>query len=164
MRRSPLVLVLLTAAMAVGQETSRELLKAADKGDLDKVNSLIKQGANVASKDSEGKTAVYYSVRGRHVAVTERLLELGAPEDLPDHSGVTPLMIASGAGNVELIRLLLTRGARVDGPPGETKVTPLSVASEKREYEAVGMLLKAGAKVEISRGFVHPDYPARSGP
>jgi hypothetical protein len=49
-------------------------------------------------------------------------LDAGAPIDAPDARGRTPLMIACAEGHREVARLLVMRGARLDGegPRGET--------------------------------------------
>ena len=49
-----------------------------------------------------------------HVDVARLLLAAGCDPDVPDIDGMTPLMIASQSGAVELLGLLLEAGARVN--------------------------------------------------
>ena len=53
------------------------------------------------------------SIRAGDLAATIALLRLGADANRRDPEGLTPLMIASGLGQPQMVELLLTAGADV---------------------------------------------------
>jgi hypothetical protein len=61
-------------------------------------------------------------VRDGKLEAVRDAIDSGAPLDAPDALGFTPLMIACREGNARIARLLIDRGARLDGcaPTGET--------------------------------------------
>ncbi|AVP87837.1 hypothetical protein phytr_9080 [Candidatus Phycorickettsia trachydisci] len=103
-----------------------EIYSAIKDDDMDAVRSLLKQGVDINSKDSEGFTPLMYSVmRGsrpfRDVKIEEPLIDvsqtvetlinLGAnPQDI-DKSGLSSLGISLQEGQFNAIRVLLQNGA-----------------------------------------------------
>ena len=78
------------------------------------------------------------------------LLKGGAQVDSRDAEGRTPLMVAAGKGNSEVVAVLLERGATtraVDDIDGET---PLHLAADSGSEEVVEMLLAAGADINVA--------------
>src|SRR5207302_2039230 len=80
------------------------------------------QGASANARDKDGTSALLLAFP--HLEVTKLLLERGAdpnaqapvekyPTDM-SAAGMTPLMFATWMGNVELVQLLLDKGARVN--------------------------------------------------
>ena len=61
--------------------------------------------------------------------------------------GQTPLMVAAGSGQTEMIRMLLNRGAEVNRLGSEDR-TALLVATKAGQLEVVQALLDAGAEVD----------------
>jgi len=56
-------------------------------------------------------TALHFCIRNHHHEAAERLIDAGAPVDLENAKGVTPLILAAQTGNLKMIRLLESRGA-----------------------------------------------------
>jgi hypothetical protein len=80
------------------------------------------------------------------VAGMKRLLDAGYDPNAHDSAGYTPLIAAARAGNVEMIRLLTSRGANPNLP--DTAVnswTPLLHAVHKAQPRAIAALLDASA-------------------
>ena len=71
-----------------------------------------------------------------------RLLELGADPNIYRNS--TPLHQASSCGLLEVVRLLLSYGAKVNVKDKEGK-TPFQVAASKGHHEITELLLEHGA-------------------
>lgn len=88
------------------------LMHAARTGSLEKVNMLLEAGAVAGATDLNGDTAIGIAAANEApVDVIQALAKAGAPVDAADADGVTPLMKAAEAGNVDLVRALLALGA-----------------------------------------------------
>lgn len=95
------------------------------------------------------------------VATVKRLLDQGVPADLPlpwpeeSFEGIPPseraIHLAAGGGHIEIVRLLLGRGADPNGRAGEGNFTPLHAAVD---VEIAKLLISRGADVNSrdSRG------------
>ncbi len=82
--------------------------------------------------------------------LARRLIARGVPPDLAGPSGLTALHVASGSGNLEVARQLLSRGANpeaiVTTPTGQT-FAPLQLAALAADPLLVAQLREAGASV-----------------
>jgi ankyrin repeat protein len=88
---------------------------AAEMGQLDVVQLLLKMGANIETKSKDGITPLMAAVSemGRN-DVVQQLVAHGADLEAEDIEGRTPLVRAAAAGNVDAVRLLLQRGTGTD--------------------------------------------------
>ncbi len=123
-----------------------------------------------------------------NISSLQTLLDAGADVNAKDPSGVTALMEAVHAGQVEAVKFLIARGADVNATADREgiQLTPLSVASENIEFvnmwtsqegallsmirkkrrqtnnqnanDIARALLAAGASVDKSPSFLDPDY------
>ncbi len=57
------------------------IFHASEKGDLEKVRSLVEKGANKEATDGIGRTALYIAVDGGHLEVVRYLVEQGANKE-----------------------------------------------------------------------------------
>jgi ankyrin repeat protein len=132
------------------------LMLAAKNGFLEIVGILLAAGASVSAIDKrsgeiEGdRQPLHYAVMGQNRAVVEAILNSGADVNALTSGGDTPLNTAIGRGNLELIRLLVERGAAVAKFNRKRFQPPLlAVASAQIPLEAkpslIDFLLKAGA-------------------
>ena len=80
------------------------------------VDLLLGRTAQPALADHEGWTPLHYAARGYELPIARRLLDAGAPVDVLDAHGNTPLFRAvfDSRGRGEMIRLLLQAGADRD--------------------------------------------------
>jgi Zn-dependent protease with chaperone function len=80
--------------------------------DLDMLQQLVKDGANLEEKDSEGMTSLQYAVTWANLEAAQMLLENGAEVNTKDDWGSTPLMNAvHNESETEMVQLLLDNGA-----------------------------------------------------
>ena len=137
------------------------LMEAASIGDCDEINRLIAAGADMEERDSEGDTALCYTVINGHEAATKEFLRLGAdlmalstlcPDNEEDDTSYEHAF--HGACNytsVPCIAAVLDRGVDVNCVcPGSDGSLPLTtvIRSEQESEEmlaAIRFLMKRGA-------------------
>jgi hypothetical protein len=118
-------------ANAQGSYCFTPLFEAACKMHLEAVQVLLEHNADVNFQCSGGETALFRTLISSRpeeavVAIQRRLLEHGADPNICDDSRSTPLHQASSRGWLEVTRLLLSYGAKVDEKDEEGK-TPLQL-------------------------------------
>lgn len=145
-----LVQLLLDAGADVNQGGGWTPLGAALMSEnMDVARLLIKRGADVNARDSDGRTALHCAMIPQNKSVlpmVKLLLDAGANVN---RSGLsTPLGLAAEWGLVDVARLLIARGANVNAKDREGN-TPLvwAVDAEKHRLPMVKLLLEAGADV-----------------
>lgn len=126
------------------------LMRAAASGNLDTVAALLEHGADVNVQDTEGSTALHWSVNGHATEIVRVLISHGANVNIQDQAGDTPLMLASGWGNTVLVRLLLAHGADASLMDKEG-YTALSWAAGNAKTETVRALLEQRATGNADR-------------
>jgi ankyrin repeat protein len=77
----------------------------------------------------------------------ELLLERGANVEAHGKEQLPPLHSAAANGHVEMVRLLLAKGANVDSQAG--RYSPLAVAARNGSVEVVRFLLNMGANAHL---------------
>jgi ankyrin repeat protein len=87
------------------------LMMAAIIGDLDIVNALLSNDANLNAANDEGVTALMYAASAGHTAVVGALLAKGAAVNASDAAGLTALMLAANNGHADTVRALFDTGA-----------------------------------------------------
>ncbi len=87
------------------------LMFAALYGQLAEVRVLVDQKQVPVNRP--GWTPLHYACTNGHYDITLFLLDKGAAVDAPSPNETTPLMMAIRAGNIQLARLLLDRGADI---------------------------------------------------
>jgi ankyrin repeat protein len=109
------------------------------------VKLLLDRGANpnAAVPDPPGCTALVFAVYWNVPEVVELLIDRGAKTE--PETGPNPLTMAAAAGDERLVRLLIAKGADVNGSPG--RVSPLQAARRTRHAaDLVAILIAAGAE------------------
>lgn len=76
----------------------------------------------------------------------KQLLERGANIEAFKSDGATALYIAAQEGHLEVVKLLLVKGANTRS----TGATALYIASQNGHLEVVGLLLDKGANIEAA--------------
>ena len=105
-----LALALLRCGYSANEST---LIVAVRSGDAPQVRALIAGGADPNATD-EGLnrwTPLLHAVHKHQLATAEALLEAGADPNRGAPSGYTPLMMAAGYGQTDMVALLLRHGA-----------------------------------------------------
>jgi uncharacterized protein len=162
------------AALTPAGDTA--VMMAARTGKPDAIRALVEAGANVNAKENwGGTTALMWAVSEGHAEAARLLLSAGADVNARSHyvaaangrgfegrtpvasrtdpkveefaSGwLTPLMLASREGDVELARILVEAGADVNAVAGDGK-TALALSIFNGNYEAASFLVANKADV-----------------
>jgi hypothetical protein len=126
------------------------LALAVRDGDLDSIQSLLDNGADIDTGDMEGLTPLHLSARNNRVDVIRLLIEGGANIDAADpQAGMRALHIAAREGNRDVCEVLIRYGADIDALNlmGETA---LHNAVEHGHGDVVAILLKYRARPDLS--------------
>jgi ankyrin repeat protein len=139
-------------AEARGGETP---LILAVRNDLLKTSkSLLRRGAAVNDQDMLRKTALHYGCENKNenVELVQALLDACADKDKTDGIGNTPLSIACRKGHVNVVKLLLERGAVVNQSGKGKDQTPLLEACKlengKASADIIDVLCANGASLD----------------
>ena len=125
------------------------LMEAALGGHEHVARLLIQEGADVASVDRRGNSALHVaSLHGRH-DVVRLLVRNGADADQIRPEGGTPLVIASREGHSDVVTALAGLGADVNLADTDG-ATPLIAASFKGHVAVVNALAAAGADPNLA--------------
>jgi ankyrin repeat protein len=149
------------AASSLGH-TALELAAMSD-GSVEIVRLLLTHGADPKAVDKAlMSTALTAATMGNDTDTIRQLVAAGADVNAADVIGFTPLMYASQNGNLEAVKLLLSKGANanvVSAPPGGLTVkngiiqlgqfTPLLAAAPYGPVDVVKALIAAGANVNV---------------
>ncbi len=129
--------------------TQSPVADAAERGDIETVRALLKQGADVNAAQGDGMTALHWAAHRGDAPMLGVLLYAGANVHATTRLGrYTPLHLASREGRSEAVRALLDAGAKLGAFSG-TGATALHFAAEAGEPATVRALLAAGADVDI---------------
>ena len=145
-----LTLACLVIGLSVGTTwaVGSELADAVMNGNKEAVRSLLQQKVDVNTPQTDGATALHWSVRADDLETTDLLIRAGANVSASNRFGVTPLVLASMNGNAAMIQKLLAAGANPNAfmPQGET---PLMMAARTGNIEAVKVLLDGRADINL---------------
>ncbi|CAK9040297.1 Putative ankyrin repeat protein RF_0381, partial [Durusdinium trenchii] len=95
------------------------LMSAANTGDLNRIRTLVQQGAEVNAQDDFGWTSLRFAVRKGHVEAVQELIEANADVNLCSESGRTPLMSAVANASPNIVQLLVSAGADLEAKNGD---------------------------------------------
>lgn len=133
-----------------------EIVRTGWNKDLDRVQVLIDQGADVNAKNKNGDTPLVTAARFGSNKTVAILLARGADVNIPSRNGWAPILYASQRIHnnnnphlsVEIINALIDKGADVDAktPQGETS---LFLSAWRGDLVIVNTLLDRGANVNV---------------
>ncbi|MDX2272347.1 MAG: ankyrin repeat domain-containing protein [Cyanobacteriota bacterium] len=92
---------------------------------------------------------LHEAVWSKDVAQVQALLDAGTDPDQKNSGGRTPLMAASGLGLLDIVNLLLERGADVNILDNVIGISALHLAAQGGNVGVAATLLKAGAPINL---------------
>lgn len=126
------------------RKLDNDLRVAVDKGNVQRIENLLRSGADPNAIDASGRDAIIAAAwRGREFVV-EFLIEKGVDLDTVDFEGRTPLIWASINGYSSIVEDLLTEGASPDTKDDSGR-TALMRAAWNGHDGVVRSLLENGA-------------------
>lgn len=127
------------------------LLRAAAAGDVDKLDRLLAEGADIGVAGVFGETALAHAAMNGRAEAVRLLIEHGALVDAADEHGWTPLLYAARYGDMATLEPLLSAGADVAAADRQGD-TAMHLAAINGDAEAVRSLARAGAEVNRPGG------------
>jgi ankyrin repeat protein len=126
---------------------NRQLIRATDDGDLDRVKLLVAQGADPSYRDEYGRNAIMYASSYNRLPVVRYLLTLPGnhPANVSNH-GDTALIYAVCNGHYEATDLLLKDERCDPAIVADDNETAIKCAVE-RNYERIVELLLSDMRV-----------------
>jgi ankyrin repeat protein len=125
---------------------SRPLHRAAANGNVDVIEFLVSQGADVRAPNIlHGWLPIHYAAQRGSAECIRTLLKAGSPVDARDRYDHEPLHRAAEGGDPESINVLLDAGANVNAQGGSNQQQPIHAAAWAGHSAAVEALLAGGA-------------------
>ena len=146
-------LVLALAVLGAGGRGNSPVADAAERGDLEVVRTLLRDGADVNTAQSDGRTALHWAAIRNDIEIARTLLYAGATVRATTRlGGYTPLHLASRAGSAEVAGLMLEAGADPNVFTS-TGVTAMHFAADADAPAVVALLAAHGADVDARDTF-----------
>ena len=152
---------LVPSALRAEDDEGSPLHAAVAARDVAKVKALVAaKDVDLAAVDFEQNTALHRAAAiggGEALEICTLLLQRGAPTEISNDYAQTPLNVAAAAGDLAVVKLLLSKGAKVDGVLFERGLdrigrSPLHQAVFHGHLEVAQLLLDKGADVALRDG------------
>ena len=119
------------------------LPRAAQAGDLNRVQTLLDSGADLNAKDETTRTSLMYATIKNHRDVVQLLLDRGADVNMRNDLGETALTLAAQQGHPEIAQVLIRKGANVN-VQDNSGLAPVVHAAQSNHLATLKVLLDEG--------------------
>ena len=141
--------LLLAGLVAMLPAHASDLANAMQAGDFSRVQTLVREGADVNEPQIDGATALHWAAQWNDVQSARLLLDAGANPNASNRTDATPLELAAINGSAEMLAVLLDAGADPNARVTITADTPLMLAAKTGIPAAVQVLIDHGAEVNV---------------
>ena len=129
-------------------EALEALHAAAADGEIERVKSLISEGADINAKNGDGWTPLQYAASRGHKEIVELLLVHDADVNIGGEKNMTAAEYAMKNNHTEIFQLLISKGA---------DISPLHVAISMKDEAKVKSLIEDGADInKLTPGGLKP--------
>ena len=112
MNRTFRLALCVTVCVGCGVPPISPVASAARKGDVQSITELVKSGQSPDKESGvNGWTPLMHAVHTNELKSVEAVVRAGADVNRSCCQGLTPLILASGNGQQEIVRVLLNQGA-----------------------------------------------------
>jgi ankyrin repeat protein len=142
-----LMLALLMAIAAYGDESLDDLKEAIKAGNREQVGALLKRHKSWAAAEFDDKhtTPLSMAIDQDDAALVQFLVKHGIKADEPLIKYRPPLFYAISKGNIKIVKILLDNGAKINGTDF-TGVTPMKYAEHLEKDDIEELLRKYGGR------------------
>jgi uncharacterized protein len=138
-------LFVLIGFSSAGAEESWRLFRAVKLDSAPAVRSAVQAGESPNVVNEDGDSPLLVALKNESYAAADALATIpGVEVDGANKAGETALMMAALKGRVELCRVLIAAGAKVN----RSGWTPLHYAASGEEMALIDLLLKSGARID----------------
>ena len=121
-------------------ENEREMITAAERGELVVVKKVLAGGGRINARDQRGRTALLAATHRNRVDTARFLIQEGADVNAKDFIQDSPFLYAAAEGRVEILKMTLAAGADLKDT-NRYLGTGLIPAAHHGHVEAVKLLL-----------------------
>lgn len=121
--------------------------EAARRGDLQAVQTLLRQEYDANGWDRDGTPALHWAVRVSDQLMVDLLLAAGADVNAVNRYGQAPIHVAVQNRHLGMLQLLLDAGANAEQADASGEL-PLLLATRLGAADMVELLLRQGAQVD----------------
>ncbi|XP_066925009.1 uncharacterized protein [Clytia hemisphaerica] len=115
--------------------------------DLNFVESLLDNGADINFPDKHGQTALHEIARGWHPDVARFAIEHGADLNKCDSFGRTPLHLAAAVDYDDMVQFLVDNGADLGAKTYGEEQTAMHYAAKNNAASSIKVMLRLGAAI-----------------
>ncbi len=144
---------LMDAALKEGSSLEQELHNATIARDSIRIEYLLKRGANINARDTEGQTPLMVAAKSGDISVVNGMLEYNADPNLQDHDGWTAAMHAVRSNDPKMMRLLGKPRYKANFELlNHDGMTALGLATYHNKANAAVAMMDSGAKPDTAMG------------
>jgi len=121
-------------------ENEREMIAAAERGEIVVVKRLLAGGARIGARGQRGRTALLAATQRNRVEIARFLIQEGADVNAKDFIQDSPYLYAAAEGRIEILKMTLGAGADLKDT-NRYRGTGLIPAAHHGHVEAVKLLL-----------------------
>ncbi|MEJ9229991.1 ankyrin repeat domain-containing protein [Peribacillus butanolivorans] len=109
-------------------DVNEQLIQAAERKETDTIRRLIKEGVDINSQDSQGRTATMIATYNNDVETAKVLIKAGADVNILDDMKNNPFLYAGAEGYIEILKFTIEAGAdpTITNRYGGTALIPAS--------------------------------------
>src|SRR3954451_13428095 len=121
-------------------ETEREMIASAERGELVVVKKLLAGGARIDARDQRGRSALMAATHRNRIEIARFLIQEGSDVNAKDFIQDSPYLYAAAEGRIEILKATLAAGADLKDT-NRYRGTGLIPAAHHGHVEAVKILL-----------------------